>query len=118
MAYDSLFLPLLHPVFQSLVALYSEDGQASILARFGHSEEYRPQHALGCSTDGQQHLCKGQDIERNAAQQHNDSRAKRQRLQPLAHFADDVTAAGLVRIVRRDWVRAAILLHLLFLLFR
>ena len=80
----------LHPAFQTLVALDTENGQASVLAGLGQAEEDCPQHALGCSTDGQQHLGKGQDIKRYTAQQDYDSRSVRQRLQPHSDIVKDV----------------------------
>ena len=55
----------------------------SILAGLGQSEEHSPKHALGCCTDGQQHLGKGQDIEGYAAHQDNDTSPERKGLQPL-----------------------------------
>ena len=67
---------------QSLVTLHAENGQTAILARFGQAEEHRPQHALCGRADGQQHLCKRQDIKRYATQQDDDARAKRESLQP------------------------------------
>jgi len=53
---------------QPFVTFYSKDGQSSILAGLSHSEEDGPQDTLCRYTDRQQHLGKGQDIERDATQ--------------------------------------------------
>lgn len=84
-AISPLFSNLLSPkpTLHALVALHTEDGQPSILASLCQSEEYGPEYALGSCADGQEHLSKRQNIKRNAAQQHDDSRAKRKSLQPF-----------------------------------
>ena len=69
---------LLEFTLQSFVALNAKDGEASILEGLRQSEEHRPEDALGGGTDGEEHLGKGQYIERYAARQHDDACPERQ----------------------------------------
>jgi hypothetical protein len=76
----------LHGSHQPLVAFHAQNGESSVLAGFGQTEEHRPQNAFRCNADRQEHLGKGKNIEWDAAQQDDDSRAESQRLQPLLHL--------------------------------
>ncbi len=69
----SLRLLALEFVFEAFIALDTQDGQAAVLAGLCQPEEDGPQYALCRNADGQQHLGKGQDVERDAAQQHDDT---------------------------------------------
>ena len=69
---------LLEFTLQPFVALNAKDGEASILEGLRQSEEHRPEYALGGGTDGEEHLGKGQYIERYAARQHDDACPERQ----------------------------------------
>ena len=78
----------LESTFQTFVTLNSQNRQSSILARLRQSKKNGPQDSLGRDADGQKHLGKGQDIEWYAAQQDNDARPERQRLQPSLHLLE------------------------------
>ena len=69
---------LLEFALQPFVALNAQDGEASVLKGLRQSEEHRPEDALGGGTDGEEHLGKGQYIERYAARQHDDACPERQ----------------------------------------
>lgn len=69
----SLRLLALEFVFETFIALDTEDGQPSALAGLCQPEEDGPQYALCRNADGQQHLGKGQDVEGYAAHQHDDT---------------------------------------------
>ncbi len=60
------------------VALNAEYGQSAVLAGLGHTEKNGPQHTLGGHTDRKQHLDKGQDVERDATEQNDDSSSERE----------------------------------------
>ena len=65
-------------VFEAFVALDAQDGQTSVLAGLCQTEEDGPQYALCRNADRQQHLGKGQYVERNATQQHDDTGPERE----------------------------------------
>lgn len=67
---------------ETLVALDAQNRNASVLKGFGQAEEDRPQHSLRFDAQRQQHLCKTDDVARNAAEQNDDPCAVGQRLQP------------------------------------
>jgi len=75
-----------YPVLYPLITLNAEDGQPTVLAGLGQTEEDGPEYAFGSSADGQQHLGERQYIKGDAAQQDDDSRAERKSLQPLLDF--------------------------------
>jgi len=52
---------------ETFVAFYSEDGETSVLAGLGHTEEDGPENALGRDADGEEHLGKREDVEGDAA---------------------------------------------------
>ena len=59
------------------------------MAGLGQSEEYEPQCAFGSCTYGKEHLCKGDNVERDAHGQDDGSCAERKALQPLFDFVHD-----------------------------
>ena len=74
--------------FQPFVALNSQNRQTSILAGFCQSKKNGPQDSLCRDADWQKHLGKGQDIAWYAAQQDDDARPERQRLQPRLYLQE------------------------------
>ena len=67
---------------QPVISFNTKDRETAILAGLGQAEEHRPQHSFGSGADWQQHLCKGEYVERDAAEQHDDSSLERERLEP------------------------------------
>ena len=62
--------------FQTFETFNAENGYAAILEGFGKTEEYEPQNAFGSCTYGKEHLCKGENVERDAHGQDDGSCAE------------------------------------------
>ena len=77
-----LLLLFLEETLEAAVAFHAEDGDASVLGCLGKAEEDGPKEGFGGGTDGECHLCEGEDVERNATQQDDDARAEGKTTQP------------------------------------
>ena len=71
--------------FQPSYSFYAKNGQTSILAGLGKSEEDKPQNAFCFHTDGQSHLREGENIKRDAHQQDDNPGAERKTAEPFLH---------------------------------
>ena len=75
---NELLFPTSQIFLHAVIAIDAKDGDATILAGLGKSEEHRPQHSLGGSADRQQHLGERQNVKWYAAQQHYDTGTERE----------------------------------------
>ena len=63
---------------------------------FGESEEDGPKDGFGGSAGWKCHLSEGKDIERDATEKDDDTRAERKSLQPCLDFQEETTKGGAV----------------------
>ena len=74
----TIFIFAFELVLETFIALYAQDCQTSLLASLCQAKKDSPLYTLGSNADWQQHLGKRQDIEWDAAQQHDDSSPERE----------------------------------------